>query len=243
MAKYLVLGDGLLGSEIVKQTDWKYISRKKDGFNANFYSSWDCLIEYMENNDCDGIVNCIGYTNTYDESLLGVKKHWDTNYKFVIDLVDFCNEWDVKLIHISTDYVYGGSVHEAKETDVPVPARNWYTYSKLLADGYILGVYDDMSLVIRTSFKPKPFPYKYAIMTQMGNFDYVDVISNLIVKLIEKKAKGVFNVGTEKKTIFNLAKKTVPNIMPSNEILHPSMPIDITMNIEKMKKIIKGAFK
>ena len=26
----LILGDGLLGSELVKQTDWDFISRKKD---------------------------------------------------------------------------------------------------------------------------------------------------------------------------------------------------------------------
>ena len=31
--KIVVLGDGLLGSEIVKQTGWDYISRKKDGFD------------------------------------------------------------------------------------------------------------------------------------------------------------------------------------------------------------------
>ena len=32
--KVLVLGDGLLGSEIVKQTNWDYISRKT-GFDIN----------------------------------------------------------------------------------------------------------------------------------------------------------------------------------------------------------------
>ena len=31
--KVLILGDGLLGSEIRKQTNWDYISRKKDGID------------------------------------------------------------------------------------------------------------------------------------------------------------------------------------------------------------------
>ena len=31
--RVVVLGDGLLGSEIVKQTGWDIISRKKDRFN------------------------------------------------------------------------------------------------------------------------------------------------------------------------------------------------------------------
>ena len=33
--KVLVLGDGLLGSELVKQSGWEYMSRKKDGFDID----------------------------------------------------------------------------------------------------------------------------------------------------------------------------------------------------------------
>ena len=31
--RVVVLGDGLLGSEIIKQTGWDIISRKKNGFD------------------------------------------------------------------------------------------------------------------------------------------------------------------------------------------------------------------
>ena len=31
--KILILGDGLLAKELIKQTGWDYISRKKDGFD------------------------------------------------------------------------------------------------------------------------------------------------------------------------------------------------------------------
>ena len=31
--KVLILGDGILGSEIAQQTGWDYISRKKDNFD------------------------------------------------------------------------------------------------------------------------------------------------------------------------------------------------------------------
>ena len=37
----VVLGDGLLGSEIVKQTDWSLISRKKNGFDINVKTIYD----------------------------------------------------------------------------------------------------------------------------------------------------------------------------------------------------------
>ena len=63
-------------------------------------------------------------------------------------------------------------------------------------------------LLIRTSFKPNPFPYPEAITTQTGNFDYIDVISTIIIKLINSGAVGVYNVGTDKKTMYELAQKT-----------------------------------
>ena len=58
--KNLILGDGLLGSELVKQTGWNYISRKKDGIDFTDYSTYEYLLEsYNE------IINCIAYTDTY----------------------------------------------------------------------------------------------------------------------------------------------------------------------------------
>ena len=44
--KVLILGDGLLGSEIKKQTGWDYVSRKKDGIDVLDFNT---LIPYMDN--------------------------------------------------------------------------------------------------------------------------------------------------------------------------------------------------
>ena len=35
------------------------------------------------------------------------------------------------------------------------------------------------------------------MVDQMGNFDYVDVIAKLMIKLIEKNEVGVFNIAGE----------------------------------------------
>ena len=61
MKNKLILGDGLLGTELKKQTGWDYISRKKDGIDFTDFLSYRELIK-----DYDEIVNCIAYTNTYD---------------------------------------------------------------------------------------------------------------------------------------------------------------------------------
>jgi dTDP-4-dehydrorhamnose reductase len=223
MNKVLVLGDGLLGSEIVKQTGWDYISRKKDGFDIrqHFLLGLDGY---------DVIVNCIAYTNTYSDDK---ELHWDINYKGVIKLSNYCTTRNVKLVHISTDYIYSNSIVQASETDIPIHGNNWYSYTKLLGDAY--AQLNDKNLIIRTSHKPYPFPYKDAWANQHTNGDYVNVISDLIIKLVNKNASGVYNVGTNEKTWFNLTKEE----FNTNPISKPDIaPENITMNINKLNNEI-----
>jgi dTDP-4-dehydrorhamnose reductase len=235
-AKILILGDGLLGTEIRKQTGWDYISRKKDGFSiGNFIYRKDDYYDKLTS--ADVLVNCIGYTNTYDKNWL---KHYQSNYLGVLNLVDFCNSSSEykKLIHISTDYIYADTPKPAKETDIPIHKSNWYSYFKLLADGYVqteCGYY----LLVRTSFKPKPFPHLKATTALKGNFDYVDVISCLIIGLIENNAVGVYNVGTEEKTMYDLAVQTRPHVEKVDYLFNTTMPTDVTMDLSKMKEFFE----
>ena len=225
MSKVLVLGDGLLGSEIVKQTGWNYISRRKDRISIDKISMF-CQGEE------DVIINCIGNTDTYSDDK---ELHMDVNFKFVVNLVNVCNMIKKKLVHISTDYVYSNSVQYAKETDVPVHNPTWYGYSKILADGYIENFSNDY-LICRMTHKPKPFPYDKAWVNQIGNFDYVDKQVKRLVDLIKLNASGIMNVGREVVSMYELAKETKENV-EQNECDYP-VPSTITMNINRMKGII-----
>ena len=224
--KVLVLGDGLLGSEIIKQTEWDYISRKKDGFDITF-SSFDCLLNY------DTIINCIAYTDTYSDDK---EKHWNINYKSVISLANYCSLHNIKLIHISSDYVYTNSVENASENDVPIHGKNWYSYTKLLGDSYVQ--LNKENLVLRGTHKSTPFKYQQEWINHIGNFDYVDVITKIIINLVELKAIGLFNIGTELKTMYDLAKQTNYNVNPiiatDNKI-----PKNVSVNVDKLNNFIK----
>ena len=224
----LVLGDGLLGSELVKQTGWEYVSRKKDGIDFSDIHSYK---KYLDG--YDEIINCIACTNTYAEHR---EENWNTNYKGVVDLVDYISSnTSKKLIHISTDYVYTHSKQNASENDVPVHCGNWYGYTKLLGDAYVQLRLRDY-LLIRSTHKEEPFPYEKAWINQVGNFDYVSEIATLQIELIKKGVKGVFNIGTDLKTMYELAKKTNPNVKPEFELFDDSTPTDLIMNISKMKR-------
>jgi len=80
MNKILIIGNGLLGSEIYKQTQWDVISRKYNNFD---FDNINTYVKYLY--DYDQIINCVAYTKTYSEKK---EKHWNTNYKAVADLTD-----------------------------------------------------------------------------------------------------------------------------------------------------------
>jgi nucleoside-diphosphate-sugar epimerase len=225
MKNVLVLGDGLLGSEIVKQTGWNYISRKKDGFDI-------CSSDYQWFNlhTYDIIINCIAFTDTYSGNK---EEHWDINYKSVIHLSNFCETFNVKLVHISSDYVYANSIKEASEDDIPIHQGNWYSYTKLLGDSYVQ--LNPNNLVLRGTHKSKPFAHPLSWINQIGNFDYVDKISELIIKLINSNAVGLYNVGTELKTMSHLAAQTNPNSKPVM-VNTDQVPGNVSMNVNKLNR-------
>jgi len=230
--KILILGDGLLGSELQRQTGWDYLSRKKDGFIAenilNDFEKWKDIFEKYTD-----IVNCIAYTNTRNNTK---NLHMQINLDFVQDLVYLCNMMGKRLIHISTDYLYSGSVEFAKEEDVLVQPNNWYCFSKLLSDIYVQFTANNF-LTIRTTFKKNPYPYERAWNNLIGNFDYVDKIGDIIVKLINNNAKGVYNVGTKTKTLYELAKQTRTDVEIDDTTYH-GRPTNTTMNLDKLNKFL-----
>ena len=226
--KILILGDGCLGSELHKQTGWDYISRKKSpGCEANVFNQWSSLLTHYHT-----IINCIAYTTTFSTEKT---QHWDINYKFVSELVDYCNKTNKKLVHISTDYVYTNSKEFASENDVPIHGDNWYSYTKLLADAYI-ELRSNNYLICRGTHKPKPFPYKKAWINQIGNFDYVDVMAYLIILLINKNIEGIVNIGTESKSMFRLALQTS---RPEACFKPAETPDNTTMDLLKLNNILK----
>jgi dTDP-4-dehydrorhamnose reductase len=227
MSKIVILGDGLLGNELVKQTGWDCISRKKDNFDITNTYDYYKLLEY------DVIVNCIANTNTYSTDK---ESHWKVNYEAVANLTDFCGVNNIKLVHISTDYVYTNSVDNASEIDIPIHGNNWYSYTKLLADAYI-ELKSKNYLICRETHKPIPFPYEIAWVNQIGNFDYVNKIASIIIKLIENNAQGIYNVGTELKSIYTLAKNT-SIVKPGLKL--ENVPSNTSMNLNKLQDALKG---
>jgi dTDP-4-dehydrorhamnose reductase len=224
--KVLILGDGLLGSQLKEDNpQWDVLSRKQGELDITTFHWMHIIKNY------DVVINCIAYTNTYDTNR---ETHWEVNYAWVDRLIKGCNSHNVKLVHISTDYVYANSRPNASEECVPVHHESWYGYTKLLSDG-LVQLKSHNYLLIRVGFKPTPFPYGEAPTTIIGNFDYVDTITHLLSLMVYKDYVGVYNIGSDLKTMYDLAFDTNKNVRGVTEIPVKGMPTDLSMDLTKLK--------
>lgn len=227
MGKILVLGNGRLGSEISRQAGWKNISRKEDGFDAAHST-----ISKFISDGTEIVINCIANTDTYSADR---NKHWQVNYAFAQRLASYCADNRIKLVHISTDYVYAGCANKpSKESDVPVHAENWYSYTKLLADAAV-ELASQKNLICRLTHKTRPLMYEKAFEDRISNFIYTDEAAAEIIWLVRSGAEGIFNVGAEAASAYDWAKMENPGISPAKS---PSgIPLDTSMDVKKINNI------
>jgi len=88
-----------------------------------------------------------------------------------------------------------------------------YALTKFLGEEIVK--YHPQHLIMRTLFKPNPFPFSKAYKDQYTQGDYIDVIAELVAKKIkawDRKTSEFCYIGTGRKTIFELAKRTRPDV-------------------------------
>lgn len=70
-------------------------------------------------------------------------------------------------------------------------------------------------IIVRTSFKPRPFPFPKAYGDQYTQGDYVDIIAQVIADIIntwDRKTSGLVYAGTGRKRMIDLARQTRPDV-------------------------------
>lgn len=110
----------------------------------------DQVRTFFESNKLDYCVNCAAYT-AVDKAETEADKAFEINAKGSRNLAIACNENEVVLIHVSTDFVFDGKKNEPyKETDLAKPL-SVYGASKLQGEVEILKTLKEY-FIIRTSW-------------------------------------------------------------------------------------------
>ncbi len=142
---------GQLGTSIKNisdKYDYRYFFTNKDNLNINNFLKVESFLKKFE---IDIIINCAAYTNV-NMSAVEKKLAENVNIQAVDNLAKLCHENNVKLIHISTDYVFDGEKKTPyNETDLTNPI-NFYGLTKLRGENSLLSSQLKNSIIIRTSW-------------------------------------------------------------------------------------------
>jgi dTDP-4-dehydrorhamnose reductase len=102
-----------------------------------------------------------------------------------------------------------------------------------------------MDCIIRTSFKPNTaWPFPRAFDDLFTSADYVDVIADKISDFLAHilyDGSGIYNIGTERKSVYQLAHKRNIGVRPMSrkEITNVCLPSDISMNTERFDNTLR----
>ena len=146
-----------------------------------------------------------------------------------------CMEHSTKLIYISTDFVYEGTIGNYKETD-PVLPVNGYAWSKLGGECSVK-LYEN-SLIIRTAMVEYPYPHEKAFVDVRKSLIEYKEAARLTLELLDQS--GTINLGGESDTIYNHVKSIKEDIgkISRNDITDFHIAIDSSMDTNKLKRIL-----
>ena len=148
----LVTGSmGQLGSEIKELSS---------NYNYNFFfttrddidiTSKDSIKEFCQTNSINVIINCAAYT-AVDKAQSDIENADLVNRKAVKKLSIIAKELDIKLIHISTDYVFDGKNFKPYVEEFQTNPQSVYGKTKLDGENEIRDINPLNSIIIRTSW-------------------------------------------------------------------------------------------
>ena len=232
MKVLLTGGSGRLGTELKKHLDCIAPSSKE--FNITREDSVEYYLDGFRGS-IQTVIHCAAYTDVPGAE----KNNKDAVLRNIIGTRNI-SDWlgYYRIVYISSDYVYPGIKGDYKETDQTAPF-NFYGFTKLAGESFMR---PEKDLIIRTSFKPNiPWPYPKAFADLYTCADYIDIIAKDIASLAASDMTGIINVGTQKKSIYELAHSRNPQVgkMSRGEIVNVNMPLDISMNLDRLNNFKK----
>ena len=148
----LVTGSkGQLGSEIKElSSNYSYNFFFTDRLNIDITNK-DNIKDFCQTNNINVIINCAAYT-AVDKAESDTENADLVNRKAVKKLAIVSSELNIKLIHISTDYVFDGRNFKPYKEEFQVNPQGVYGKTKLEGELELININPKNSLIIRTSW-------------------------------------------------------------------------------------------
>lgn len=276
--RVLITGsNGLLGQKLVKTFSSNHQTTGIDLKNESFITAPNFSyqnISITEKGKLEGlftsfkpeaVINAGAFTDV-DGCESNREKAWEVNVEGVRNLAILCKEFDSKLVHLSTDYIFDGKNGPYSEEDTPNP-KGYYGLTKLESERAILKREINF-LIVRTNVlygksvgrthnfvlwliqKLKNKEEVKIVKDQYSNPTLADNLAQTIKEATEKNISGILNIaGSEYLSRYDFALKIAKKFNLDQNLILPiktselkqkaPRPFKGGLKIDKAKKLLK----
>jgi len=258
-------GNGQLGSELKelspKFTEYSFFFTDRSKLDITKHAMVDAFIT---KNEIDTVINCAAYT-AVDKAESEPDLANAINHLAVANLAQIAKDKSIKLVHISTDYVFDGTNHRPYlESDSPNP-QSIYGQTKLDGELALQRINPTDAIIIRTSWVYSKYGKNFVktmlrlaetrdeinvVSDQIGSptnaADLAEIILNIlpkikndIVEIFHYSNEGVCSWYDFSKAIFGIKKESI-KVNPIEGAQYPTpakRPFYSVMNKSKIKEV------
>lgn len=226
-------GNGKFSNALIKiNKKYRILAPNKkqmDILNQNSISN------FISKHKIDYFIHAAAFTTPMAKHQIEIKKSISTNIIGSANVALCCLKKKIKLIYISTNFVYPGKQGNYTEDSNLYPV-NEYGWSKLGGE-CAMQIYKN-TLILRICMNDDYFPHKSAFTNYLTSFLKKTEAARITLNLLDKK--GIINIGGKKQSAYNFAKDLNSKIKKiklkkKDKIL---LGLDTSMSINKLSKIL-----
>lgn len=242
-------GNGLLGSKVIQAAEGLYqifsIDLHEKPFllpgNGAYISADICdgehLFQKLDSLPLNGIIHTAAFTDV-DGCESQKEKAFAVNVIGVENVVKYCADKQIKLVHLSTDYVFDGKSGPYSEKDEPNPI-SYYAKTKLEGERIVQKLMGNFAIARTTvlyGYMPCARPNFVTwlidrlsnkrsvriVSSQYGNPTLADDLASALMVLFEKDVTGIYNTtGRDWMNRFEFAQKIAEVFELDLKQIHP----------------------
>ncbi|SEB73530.1 dTDP-4-dehydrorhamnose reductase [Tenacibaculum sp. MAR_2009_124] len=176
------------------------------------------------------------------------------NVEVVESLIEFSNDNDVHIIHLSTDFIFDGKKGYYKETDIPNPV-SYYGLSKLKAEDKLINSGVDHTILRTILVYGKVFDMSRSNIVlwvkeslEAGNLinvvndqyrmpTYVKTLSEACKLAIDKRKYGIYNISsTELLSVYDIAIQIAEAFNLNKGLISPIASKELNQRAQRPEK-------
>ncbi len=209
--KIIVTGsNGQLGSDIIAELGRNGTEAIGADLPEIDITDKEKVQEFIKKSGADAVIHCAAFTNV-DLAESESKICRKINYEGTENIAECCKNLDIRLMYISTDYVFSGDGIEAFETDSPKSPCNNYGKTKLEGENAVKELCSKYFIVriswvfgengknfIKTMLRLSKEKSSLTVVNdQIGSPTYTKDLARLLAEMIQTEKYGEYHATNE----------------------------------------------